>query len=53
LEAHRDDDWKARGPTTDDGHYEVHAEIPGVDPATDIEITVDDGLLGIIRGGCP
>ena len=32
----------------DDGRYEVRAEIPGVDPAKDIDITVHDGQL-IIR----
>jgi len=26
-----------------DGHYEVRAEIPGVDPAKDIDITVHAG----------
>lgn len=31
----------------DDGRYEVRAEIPGVDPAKDIDITVHDGLLTI------
>jgi HSP20 family molecular chaperone IbpA len=30
-----------------DGRYEVRAEIPGVDPAKDVEITVRDGLLTI------
>jgi HSP20 family protein len=33
--------------TIADGHYELRAEIPGVDPANDIDITVDDGLLTI------
>ena len=33
--------------TTTDGRYELRAEIPGVDPATDIDITVHDGLLTI------
>ena len=32
---------------TQDGRYEVRAEIPGVDPANDIDITVHDGLLTI------
>ena len=31
----------------DDGCYEVRAEIPGVDPARDIDITVHDGMLTI------
>ena len=31
----------------DDGCYEVRAEIPGVDPAKDIDITVHDGMLTI------
>jgi HSP20 family protein len=31
----------------DDGRYEVRAEIPGVDPAKDIDITVHDGQLTI------
>ncbi len=30
-----------------DGSYELRAEIPGVDPATDVDITVRDGLLTI------
>lgn len=29
------------------GRYEVRAEIPGVDPATDIDVTVRDGQLTI------
>ncbi len=30
-----------------DGRYEVRTEIPGVDPAKDIDITVHDGMLTI------
>jgi HSP20 family protein len=30
-----------------DDHYEVRAEIPGVDPAKDIDITIRDGQLTI------
>lgn len=30
-----------------DGSYEVRAELPGVDPATDVDITVRDGQLTI------
>lgn len=30
-----------------DGRYEVRAEIPGVDPDSDVEITVHDGQLTI------
>ena len=30
-----------------EGHYEVRAEIPGVDPAKDVEITVREGQLTI------
>lgn len=30
-----------------DGNYEIRAEIPGVDPATDVDITVRDGVLTI------
>ncbi len=30
-----------------DGSYQIRAEIPGVDPAKDVEITVRDGLLTI------
>jgi HSP20 family protein len=30
-----------------EGKYEVRAELPGVDPAKDVEITVRDGLLTI------
>jgi HSP20 family protein len=32
---------------TKDGYYEVRAELPGVDPADDIEVTVHDGRLTI------
>jgi HSP20 family molecular chaperone IbpA len=32
---------------TKDGRYEVRAEMPGVDPAKDVEITVRDGRLTI------
>jgi HSP20 family molecular chaperone IbpA len=32
---------------TKDGNYEVRAEIPGIDPAKDVDITVRDGLLTI------
>ena len=30
-----------------DGSYELRAEIPGVDPAKDVDITVSDGMLTI------
>ena len=30
-----------------DGNYEVRAEIPGVDPGKDVDITVRDGVLTI------
>ena len=30
-----------------DGRYQVRAEIPGVDPAKDVDITVRDGVLTI------
>ena len=30
-----------------DGRYEVRAELPGVDPAKDVDITVRDGVLTI------
>lgn len=32
---------------TKDGRYEVRAEIPGVDPAKDVDVTVHDGRLTI------
>ena len=32
---------------TKDGRYELRAEIPGVDPAKDVDITVHDGRLTI------
>jgi HSP20 family molecular chaperone IbpA len=32
---------------TKDGRYEVRAELPGVDPAKDVDITVHDGRLTI------
>ena len=31
----------------DDGHYVVRAEIPGIDPAKDVDIAVRDGRLTI------
>lgn len=31
----------------EDGHYLVRAEIPGIDPAKDVDITVRDGQLTI------
>jgi HSP20 family molecular chaperone IbpA len=31
----------------EDGHYIVRAELPGVDPGKDLEITVDEGTLTI------
>jgi len=34
---------------TDDGHGTIRAELPGVDPAKDIELTVDNDFL-TIRG---
>lgn len=30
-----------------DGRYEVRAELPGIDPAKDVDITVRDGMLTI------
>jgi HSP20 family protein len=30
-----------------EGKYQVHAEIPGIDPAKDVDITVRDGRLTI------
>lgn len=30
-----------------DGNYEVRAEIPGVDPVKDVDITVRDGVLTV------
>jgi HSP20 family protein len=30
-----------------DGKYEVRAELPGIDPAKDVDITVHDGMLTI------
>ncbi len=31
----------------EDGHYVVRAELPGIDPAKDVDITVHDGHLTI------
>lgn len=31
----------------EDGHYVVRAEIPGVDPEKDVDVTVIDGMLKI------
>ncbi|WP_024805023.1 Hsp20/alpha crystallin family protein [Nocardia sp. BMG51109] len=33
--------------TVDDGHYVVRAEIPGIDPAKDVEVSVHNGQLTI------
>lgn len=30
-----------------DGRYEIRAELPGIDPAKDVNVTVRDGLLTI------
>jgi HSP20 family protein len=32
---------------TQDGHYVIRAELPGLDPDNDIDVTVDDGTLTI------
>jgi HSP20 family protein len=32
---------------TDDGTYVIRAELPGVDPEKDVEVTVDSGVLTI------
>jgi HSP20 family molecular chaperone IbpA len=32
---------------TEDGKYLVRAELPGIDPAKDVEVTVDSGILTI------
>lgn len=31
----------------EDGKYLIRAELPGIDPAKDVEVTVDSGLLSI------
>ncbi|MTE16868.1 Hsp20/alpha crystallin family protein [Nocardia aurantiaca] len=33
--------------TVEDGHYVVRAEIPGIDPAKDVEVSVHEGQLTI------
>ncbi|GAB2727824.1 Hsp20/alpha crystallin family protein [Nocardia thraciensis] len=33
--------------TVDEGHYVVRAEIPGIDPAKDVEVSVHNGQLTI------
>jgi HSP20 family molecular chaperone IbpA len=30
-----------------DGTYQLHAELPGIDPAEDVDVTVSDGVLTI------
>src|SRR4051794_36902369 len=32
---------------TEDGHFVVRAELPGVDPEKDVELTVESGMLTI------
>jgi len=32
---------------TDDGHHVIRAELPGLDPDSDVEVTVADGVLEI------
>lgn len=32
---------------TDDGKYMIRAELPGLDPQEDVEVTVDSGMLTI------
>lgn len=32
---------------TEDGHYMIRAELPGVDPENDLEVSVDAGVLTI------
>jgi HSP20 family protein len=32
---------------TEGGKYLIRAELPGIDPANDVEVTVDSGLLSI------
>lgn len=32
---------------TDDGHYMIRAELPGVDPEKDLDVSVDAGVLTI------
>jgi HSP20 family protein len=32
---------------TDDGKYMIRAELPGIDPDEDVEVTVDSGMLTI------
>jgi len=32
---------------TDDGKYLIRAELPGIDPEKDVEVTVDSGMLTI------
>ncbi|GAA3814427.1 Hsp20/alpha crystallin family protein [Sphaerisporangium flaviroseum] len=33
--------------TVKDGHYVVRAEVPGIDPENDVEVTVSNGVLTI------
>jgi HSP20 family protein len=44
----RDDDrLRIEQELTDDDTMTIRAEIPGIDPVKDVEITVDDGVLSI------
>ena len=42
-----DNHWIRLEEETKDGRYEARAELPGLDPANDIDITVRDGQLSI------
>ncbi|MEV6980222.1 Hsp20/alpha crystallin family protein [Sphaerisporangium sp. NPDC051017] len=33
--------------TMKDGHYIVRAELPGIDPESDVEVTVENGVLTV------
>jgi HSP20 family molecular chaperone IbpA len=33
-----------------DGRYEIRAELPGIDPATDLDVSYRDGILTVSVG---
>jgi len=41
---------RLEGKTNDDGRYEIRAELPGIDPAKDVDVSYRDGILTVSVG---